>query len=369
MLTGWRVVKTSRPTVVQLIFTEKVAGTERHVAELMCGLGQRGWRCIVACGPDVSAELRALYESVAEVRVLAPTSLAPLTASLISLLRRERVDLLHAHMGRALQLATLVGPVARVPVVTTLHFVHLAHSLGRGAMLRSALFRVGSRRAAKVIAVSEAVRDMARRRRLADDRRLLVVHNGVGCLGVDTPIAPRSAPSVVLCAGRLEWEKQVDVLIRVMSHRAPEAELWIAGRGSLEHDLRALSDELLPGRVRFLGFVEDLERVIDQVGIVAVPSLAEGFGMIAVDALRRGRPVVGFAAGGLPEVVDTDTGVLVTPGDEDGLGAAIRRLIEDPALGDRLGRRGRERYTDHFTADRMARQTEAVYRAALGLAA
>lgn len=349
-------------TVLHLIFTDQVAGAERHVGELTCALRERNWRCLIACGPGLETPLRDLYTANAELHVLGGSDLGSMSREVRAIARSHGVDVIHAHMGSALQVATMAHPVGGPPLVTTIHFVHLAHASGRMAAIKSRIYRVATRRAARVITVSDAVRAMVERTGLANPERIDVVHNGVGCLVADPPLVPVGDRPVVLYGGRLEREKQLDVLIRALAATSPTVELWVAGRGSEEKGLRSLADRMLPARTRFFGFVPNLAPLIDGARVVAVPSIGEGFGIIAVDAMRRARPVVGFASGGLPEVVDDGTtGLLAAPGDEAQLGTHISRLLDDRGLATTMGAAGRAKYEQSFTASTMAAATELVY--------
>lgn len=125
--------------------------------------------------------------------------------------------------------------------------------------------------------------------------------------------------------------------------------------------------------VRFVSDVSD-ERLVELWGeaeVAAVPSLYEGFSLPAVEAMACGRPVVATTGGALPEVVGTDgaTGLLVPPGDPSALAVALGRVLDDPALGARLGAAGRTRVMQRFTWRATAEGTVEQYRALLAGAA
>jgi glycosyltransferase involved in cell wall biosynthesis len=147
----------------------------------------------------------------------------------------------------------------------------------------------------------------------------------------------------------------------------PHLRLDIAGRGPLEPALRALAKELeLEDAVRFLGYVAPIQRAIEDAAIVVVPSLGEGFGMVALEAMERSRPVIAAEIGGLGELVDDGvTGLLVPAGDADALARAIVRLGGDLDAAARMGEAGRRRALDHFLQERCTDRTELLYRAHL----
>jgi glycosyltransferase involved in cell wall biosynthesis len=112
---------------------------------------------------------------------------------------------------------------------------------------------------------------------------------------------------------------------------------------------------------------EELARLYGEAEVAIVPSLYEGFSLPAIEAMSCGVPVVATTGGALPEVVGVsgETGVLVEPNDPEALLVAIRSLLDDPALRERLGARGRERVMERFTWQVTARGTAACYDAIL----
>ncbi len=119
--------------------------------------------------------------------------------------------------------------------------------------------------------------------------------------------------------------------------------------------------------MRFLGFVSPVQKAVEDAAIVVVPSLGEGFGMVALEAMERGRPVIASAVGGLPEiVVDGETGLVVPSGDAEALAEAIVALAGDLERAAAMGAAGRERALSEFTPERSARRIEELYAGALG---
>ena len=147
----------------------------------------------------------------------------------------------------------------------------------------------------------------------------------------------------------------------------PGLQLDIAGRGPLEPALRALARELgVADGVRFLGHVAPIQGAIEESAIIVVPSMGEGFGMVALEAMERARPVVAAAIGGLGElVVDGETGLLVEPGVAEPLAGAIVELAGNLDRAAEMGRAGRERALAEFLESRCVERTERLYERAL----
>lgn len=104
-----------------------------------------------------------------------------------------------------------------------------------------------------------------------------------------------------------------------------------------------------------------LIRTLAEADIITVPSIFKGFGLTALEAMAVKRPVVASTAGGLPEVLGSDAGILVTPGDPVALSDALEKLIVDPDLRAQLGKAGRQRVEEKFELSRIATQLSEVY--------
>jgi glycosyltransferase involved in cell wall biosynthesis len=115
--------------------------------------------------------------------------------------------------------------------------------------------------------------------------------------------------------------------------------------------------------VRFLGYVSPIQEAIERASAVVVPSLGEGFGMVALEAMERARPVIAAEIGGLGELVrDGETGLLVPPAEVEPFARAIVELARDPARAARMGEAGRRRALERFLERRCTDRTELLYR-------
>jgi glycosyltransferase involved in cell wall biosynthesis len=198
-----------------------------------------------------------------------------------------------------------------------------------------------------------------------DGESFEIVHYGIEPDGLTRPYHGTSPR--LLCVGRLIPIKGHIVLLRAVAqaaHELPDVTLDVAGRGPLEPALRALAKELGIGdRVRFLGQVAPIQRAIEEAAIVVVPSMGEGFGMVALEAMERARPVIAAEIGGLGELVDDGvTGLLVPPGESEPLARAIVRLGSNLEHAADLGEAGRRRALDRFLQERCTDRTELLYR-------
>jgi glycosyltransferase involved in cell wall biosynthesis len=171
---------------------------------------------------------------------------------------------------------------------------------------------------------------------------------------------------VVLTVGRLAVMKGQGALVAAvpaLADRFPDVGVVLLGSGHLHEELRAQADRLGVGdRVHLPGHRADARALLDAADVFVLPSRYEGMPLALLEAMDAGLPVVTTRAPGCTEVVaDGVTGLLVPPEDPPALAAALARLLEDPALRQRMGRAGRLRYLECFTSAGTASRTVAVY--------
>lgn len=287
------------------------------------------------------------------------------------LLRAWRPDVLVAHTPVPFP-AEMAAAAARregVPLVVTYHAGRLEG--GRpgldalAALDRATLERRMLAGAAQLVAVSPFVRDAALDRYRS---KVAVIPPGVEH-GRFRP-GPHRGERAVLFVGPLReayrW-KGLDVLwdaFRLLRDRTPGAQLWLVGEGERVGELKArAARDGLGGAVRFLGRLPEdaLVRAYQRCRLAALPSTssAEAFGMVLAEANACGRPAVGSRIGGIPGFVRPgDNGLLAEPGDARDLAEQLAVLLDDAALAERLGRRGRARVVAEHDWDRLAERTE-----------
>jgi glycosyltransferase involved in cell wall biosynthesis len=167
--------------------------------------------------------------------------------------------------------------------------------------------------------------------------------------------------------GRLAPQKGQRHLIRAMPlllERVPRAHAVIAGGGDLEEFLRDLAEEMgVAEHVHVLGARKDVPELMHAMDVFAMPSIWEGFGLVLLEAMAAGRPIVASRVATIPEVVvDGETGLLVPAGDPLALAEALAQLADQPALATRFGEAGRERLRRQFSIEKMVGDTELLYR-------
>ncbi len=289
----------------------------------------------------------------------------------IAAVRAFGAEVVHTHLKHADLVGAAAGWVLGLPVVSTLHVVEDAPA-GVVARYKRALGLVVRRRfAARTIAVSTFQREWYRQLAGSDDD-LVVLPNGVADPGATDPAARTRLRSelgvtngrpLIVSAALMRPEKGHHLLldaVSLLSSGAPVVAL--AGDGPLRADLeaRVAADPVLPHRVRFLGYRDDVPALLGAADLVLHTSHADALPTTLMQALAVGVPVVATDVGGIPDIIDSATGVLVPP-EPAAVAAAVARLLQDGDLRRQLGTAGRSRFLEHFEANRWAVRLRAVY--------
>ena len=300
-------------------------------------------------------------------------------------------DLVHSHTWYA----NLGGHIAKllhgIPHVVTAHSLEplrpwKAEQLGGGYRLSSWAERTAIEAADAVIAVSHGMRgDILSCYPALDPARVHVVHNGIDTTlyqpTADTTALTRNGVDpnrpYVLFVGRITRQKGVPHLLRAARSLDPSTQLVLCAGApdtpAIDQEFRSLVDELRQTRDGVLWISEmlprpDVVQLLSHATVFACPSIYEPLGIVNLEAMACGTPVVASAVGGIPEVVqDGVTGLLVgydeadPAGFEAALAEALDSVTADPAAAARMGAAGRERAVREFGWDAIARRTVAVY--------
>jgi glycosyltransferase involved in cell wall biosynthesis len=304
-------------------------------------------------------------------------------ARFLELSRERRFDIVHDNQG--LGLGLLLMKSAGTPLVATIHHPLSIDRRNAVAQARGPIEKARrliyypifmqefvARRLDKIITVSEASARTVESAFNVPRDRMRVIHNGIDA-ETFRPLPISKDPNNVIYVGNSEDRtKGAAHLLRALRLLRdttpynltfvdrPQEELKLAPRLVQRYGLSA--------RVRFTGRVTTAELVhlYNRAEMLVCPSLYEGFGLPAGEAMACGLPVASTTGGALPEVVeDGVTGILVPPGDAPALAEAMRTLMGDPDLRRRMGQAGRERVLEKFSWQKAALETEAVYREVL----
>jgi glycogen(starch) synthase len=283
-----------------------------------------------------------------------------------------RPGVVHAHNWQCAWAATTIAALHDVPLVTTFHTTLRGQHGGRIPPGEpSTIHAVESWLAHgsdQIIAPSMFMsREVLSGFELPAER-IHRVPNGIDPTWWSAGAWPESRPPLVLTWGRVQYEKGFQVLAQAMSNlrsRVPDLECIIAGRGSYLPELQSQVDiEGVSDIVRLVGFVPDvkLRDLVHRASCVAIPSLYEPFGIVALETLAGGAPLIAARTGGLAELIaGTGAGLLFEPGNADELANCIERVLGDPRLADDMRARGTALLGARYSWVAIAAATALIY--------
>lgn len=305
----------------------------------------------------------------------------PEAQAIARLASQWEVDLLCANTVRAAFYTSLAAVLARQPFIWFARDFWLSERRPRFTGLDSIGKRFLCFLADRVVANSQATS-----RHLPSSSKVIVIRNGI-----DPDRFPPSedlknsrkafnlaenTPVVGMVARMRPWKGQ-ETFLRVAVNIAqsfPTARFLIVGGGVFEEQetyqshLRHLAQDLgLANKVVFTGHLEDVCPALRAMDVFVHPGEPEPFGLVNLEAMAMSLPIVAFAQGALPEIIQQEvTGLLVPPGDESAMARAVIRLLEHPQWANELGRRGRQRVEAHFSITQTAAKYQALFYHVLG---
>lgn len=365
--------------ILQISSAQSLGGGERHLADLANGLVGRGHTVHVAlrANSPLIGELKTVPQENLTRLALRNSLDAKSARDLSRLVRRNQIQIVHAHMARDYPLAayaTRQNKEARL-IVTR----HVLFPLNR-------LHRVTLSRAARIIAVSRAVAAQLRADQISRPEKISIVLNGI-----DTDRFGRARTSfsreqflddwklpanslLVGTVGELSPLKGQEQFLRAaarMSEQYPNLHFVVAG---LDHSsghhralLRLLIEKLgLTERVRLVGWLDDLAQLYCALDVFVSASHTESFGLAIAEAMASGTAVVATETAGAREIIQAgETGLLVPVGDVDKLTESIRLLLEQKDKRVRMGIAAQQAVSARFSVERMIDETEQIYRTEL----
>lgn len=342
-------------------------GGAQQVAFLLHGLAAQGVENLLVCPPG--AAIGAHFDGGTSVQVIETRCRGDADLGFVlrlrAVLRRARPDVLHLHSRRGADvLGAIAGRLCGIPVVLSRR-VDNPESRAWVALK----YRLHDR----VIAISQGIADVLAAEGVPASK-LRVVRSSLDPAPWQVPVSRAEFSAEFGVPEEAVWIGVVAQLIERKGHRVlfdalralpdrSRVRVICFGQGPLRETLEREASADLGKTVRFAGFRTDLSRWVGALDLLVHPALMEGLGVSLLQASAAGVPIIASRAGGMPEAVaDGLSGLLVKPGDAAELGAALRRLLDDPALRRRLGEQGRARIEREFSVETMVRGNLAVYR-------
>jgi glycosyltransferase involved in cell wall biosynthesis len=363
--------------ILQISSAQSLGGGERHLADLAKGLVARGHDVYVAVRPG-SPLLKELAEfSKQNVTTLALRNSLDVNSAraLSKLVKKNGIQIVHAHMARDYPLAAYAAGTN--PGSNLIVTRHVLFRLSR-------LHRITLSKAARIIAVSQAVASQLRSEGIVPDEKIRVVLNGIDARRFQTArekfdrrefLDRWKLPENSLLVGTVgeltPLKGQEDFLRAAVPvlKQVPTAYFIIAG---MDHspankhraNLEQLIDELnIRERVRLAGWMEDLAQLYCALDVFVSASHTESFGLVLAEAMASRTAVVATETEGARELIQLgETGLLVPVGDFNKLADAVVLLLKDKDSRARLGTNAQRTASTNFSVERMITETEEIYR-------
>lgn len=314
------------------------------------------------------------------VQPLHPVKDALAVVSLALFMKKNPYHIVHTHNSKAGFVGRLSARLAGIPVVV--HTVHGFSFHDEERAWRRWLFRNAERLASHwcdaLIFISQPLVDWALKEKIALKSKMVKIYSGIE-LDRFKPVTGEERQRLRATWGLGEQDAVVGIVSKLWEGKGhalllrafaeirkqnARARLVIVGEGYLMESLKALVRRMeLSDAVIFTGFLDDVPRIIPTFDVAVLPSYFEGMGRVLLEAMAMEKPVVGTSVGGIPDLIEQGlNGYLVSPGNERELAAAILKILNDKELAAGMGRAGRKKMTDLFSADTMVRSIERLYR-------
>ena len=311
------------------------------------------------------------------VRRISPAMDIIALCHLIKIFRTEKPTIVHTHTSKAGILGRVAAKITKTPsIVHTPHghvfYGHFGPTLSWIFIRIEKLLSIFTHR---LVALTEGERKDYMEISLCTTDKLLKIHSGVDVKKFEQtrvrPIEKKRSLGLAqnhLIVGFIGWLlpiKGPHHLLKAMKEiwqEHQDVSLVFVGKGNLDVELRAEALKIgTNGRVKFLGWRNDVDEILTLIDILVLPSLNEGMGRVLVEAMAAGKPIVASNVGGIPDLVKHNiNGLLVPPGDEKALASGIKQLITDPKKSRLMGRRGRQ-LCHQFSIETMVDKIHKLY--------
>jgi glycosyltransferase involved in cell wall biosynthesis len=362
--------------------TPQLGGAENQMLLLAANLDPAKFRLSLACAANSSLDswCKKFQDLGLEVlRISSENKHSPKHYfELRDMLVNKKIDLLHAHVWNpaSCRYAYLAANRAKVPMIITEHDPFALNSI------KKLYKKIALKKVARIVTISKANKRLLAELYPQYKDRLRMVHNGIDnvwwqsqLMGfrhddkrrVKTEIFHANEDSlIVTCVAELHQRKGIDVLLKAIpsvTEKYPNLKFVFVGGGPDKKIFIDLAHKLkLDSHVVFLGQRSNIARLLASSDIFVLPSRREAFGLVNLESMLCGLPVIASRVGGIPEIIeDGKTGLLVAPENSQALSNAILKLVKSPKLRNDMGQAGQQRAITSFSAKTMAEKYQEIY--------
>jgi len=364
--------------ILHIYQNSNVGGIQQQILSIVRVYDKEKFNPIVCCfGPrmELGKEIeKAGIDFVALNRKRYNKFSVGIIVDLYRVMKERNIHVLRTHKYRANLYGRIAGKLAGVPVI-----VASEHNIYRNEKEKRFLRRITNKILSivtdKMVTVSDAIRKDILRYDRFPPSKIMVLHNGVDTerfkpgtnyRDIRRQFAISKDDVVIGFVGRLVINKGLNYLIEAVAllKKSFNVKLLIVGDGSLMEELKKMAkNKGLEESVIFTGMRRDITDILSSIDIFVLSSIKEGFPNSLLEAMAMGKPIVATAIGGIPEIIQHGAnGLLVQSADIEGLAAAIKTIIDNPLMAQRIGRAARDFIEKNYSIDATVRKWETLYR-------
>lgn len=367
-----------RIKLIEIIADSSLGGGPRHILDLVKNIDKVIFDVYVICpGGYLSAEAKQIKGvTVCNVQMLSKFDLVALwnIKKTINKIRAEKDPfgplIVHTHGSRAGLLGRIASPVNAKKVYTEHRFdedFHLKNPINE--WIQKKIIQAQNHRSDLIIAVSRSVRIFLTKNNMAPEDKIVTIPNGIDLKNADNSrqitAGKNTKAPIIGNIGNLNYQKGQIYLIEAMPYileKYPLAQLEIIGEGeersALEAEIKRLG---LKKSVTLLGHKNIIDKYMKQWSVFALPSVAETFGIVILEAMNMGLPIVASRVGGVSDIIaQRKNGILIEPRNSKQLANSILEVLDHPVLAAKLKREGLERVKD-FDWKKIVKKIEKEY--------
>jgi glycosyltransferase involved in cell wall biosynthesis len=368
-------VSSNPVTVLQLIAPTHFGGAERVVLGLTESLNKDQFQVVVGAFVNVHFRQNEFVERLEkagiryEVFWLKRTVDIENVFRIVRFIQREGIRLIHSHGYRSDIIGLAAAKMSGLPIVST---VHGWVSIDSRLRFYEKCDRIALRFFDRVMPVSDHIGNALAASGI-DPAKITRMHNAIpadtkakeGPANI-TRSRKEKGDVIIGIIGRLSPEKDVPSFLKaagLVAEKFNQAKFLVVGEGPERERLQQMAREMgLDGKVRFTGFVEDMNSIYSSINFLVISSLTEGIPLVVLEAMHQGIPVVSTRVGGIPEVIENGVnGILVEPGDHHALSRAIESLILDDNKYVQIAQTGKDRIAQSFNRSVWTQEMEKIY--------
>jgi len=292
---------------------------------------------------------------------------------LICIVKRKKINIIHAHLLGSNVYCSLVGILCRVPVISTFHGVIDYDIKDKYLKMKFSLINAGS---SKIVFVSDYLKEHFIKSVNIKKRKTITIYNGIDTNRVSkknnaelhTEFGYNNDDILVGSIGNIRSAKGYDILLHaatIIIKKYPKCRFIIAGEGNgnVFEDIIHLRDRLeLKEYVRFLGFRTDIAYILSAIDVFVLPSRTEGFSLATIEAMAAGKVVIATDSGGPGEIIThSRDGLLVKPGSSEAIAEAIIKCLTDGKMCADLVSNAQEKIKSKFSLQTMIAKYQELY--------